>query len=246
MLDEEEKPIIVNEYNRSFQFDDSDLRLVSADGVVFKIHTWKLKAASSVFQVMFESGNNGDTLELTDKTLEIGRILCMFLQILYGIKLAEPSSGWDLKRNHEELLRLIDKYDAPAAKQHLTTCFRLWAASEKFESDGYFLLASQLDEYEIATTSLKHAMACRRTWTGPSEGMESRQALLSQGLKGENTTDGAGWPLNDFRRLSHEYIFGFMRAKEIVMQPNKPRVDYKLLAAKFEKIMTDLTLEEAN
>ncbi|WVQ63347.1 uncharacterized protein L199_001499 [Kwoniella botswanensis] len=246
MPDEEEKPIIVNEYNRSFHLDDSDPRLVSADGVVYKIHTWKSKAASSVFQVMFESGNNGDTLELTDKTLEDGRILCMFLQILYGIKLAEPSSGWDLKRNHEVLLRLIDKYDAPAAKQHLTTCFRLWAASEKFGSDRYLLIASQLNQYELATTSLKHAMARPHTWTGPSEGVESRQALLFHGLKGENTTNIAGWPFDDFRQLSHEYIFGFMRAKEIVMEPNKPEVDYKLVAAEFEKIMKDLTLEQAN
>ncbi|WWD07306.1 hypothetical protein V865_005404 [Kwoniella europaea PYCC6329] len=246
MPDDQGIEIVVNDHNRPFQFDDSDLRLVSADDVVFNIHTWKLKAASSVFQAMFEAGNGNSTVKLTDETLENGRILSMFLKILYGIHLEDPSDRSDLMMNHEILLQFVVKYDASAAKEHLTTCFRLWASNAKLGSDRYFLLGSQLNQYEIATASLKRAIAVQSTWTGPPDGMGSRQALLLHGIKNERTLNIASWPFYDFRKLSHEYMFGFMRAREIVMEPNKSKVDYKLVAAEFEKIMKDLTLEDAN
>ncbi|WVW80806.1 hypothetical protein I302_102795 [Kwoniella bestiolae CBS 10118] len=134
---------VINTLNKPFQFHDSDINLISADGVVFKIHKNKLQSSSSVFQVMFEAGKHDDNLELTDTTLESSNIVSLFLQMIYGHKSDPPIDWLQLKSGYKVLVEFIDKYDASAAREHLCTCLTLWAMTSKFSTDRYLLIGSR-------------------------------------------------------------------------------------------------------
>ncbi|WWC98518.1 hypothetical protein V866_005410 [Kwoniella sp. B9012] len=240
-----EKQLVINEYNKLFQFNDSDLNLISSDGVKFKIHKCKLQSFSPVFQGMFEAGdqNNSSTdksrLRLTDDTLENGKIISVFLRIIYGIKLDPPSDWLELHNKYEPLAKLADKYDVAFAREHLGTCFTLWAMTSKFSTDRYLLIGSQWDRHELVTAALKNDTNSK--WQSSTDNINKGKALVEYPIKGENTLDLASWSLNTFRLLSKDHIFLWLRARENVLGSTKPKFDCKAISTEFEKLLNDLS-----
>ncbi|WWD07297.1 hypothetical protein V865_005395 [Kwoniella europaea PYCC6329] len=244
-IQEVEKQLVINEYNKLFQFNDSDLNLISSDGVHFKIHKCNLQSFSPVFQGMFEAGDQDDRrkgkgrLQLTDDTLENGKIISVFLRIIYGIKLDPPSDWLELHKKYEPLAKLFDKYDVIIAREHLCICFTLWAMTSKFSTDRYLLLGSQWDRHELVIAALKNDTT--QTWQTSTNNLSKRKALVEYHIKGENTLNLASWSLKDFRSVSTDDIFLWLRAKENVLGSAKAKIDYKAISTEFEKLLNDLS-----
>ncbi|WVQ95656.1 hypothetical protein IAU59_002754 [Kwoniella sp. CBS 9459] len=79
-------PPTIDDTNRPYQFEDSDITLVSSDGLHFKIHSYHLMAASPVFRDMLTvgKGSSEQTVQLTDTKFETSSIVALFLQACYG------------------------------------------------------------------------------------------------------------------------------------------------------------------
>nr|XP_018259754.1 uncharacterized protein I303_07822 [Kwoniella dejecticola CBS 10117]OBR81912.1 hypothetical protein I303_07822 [Kwoniella dejecticola CBS 10117] len=195
-----------------FQFSDSDLELISSDGQVFRIHKYKLQAASPVFRSVFETGNDDET----------GPHIGNFLKILYGRELNAPHYYEDLTYTCEGLWRLIEKYDAAPAKEHLHMCLWRWARSCDYSAHRFFWFASQMDFPDIGVAALQS---------------EEILSWRNQQLKGVDTLDLASWSLYDFRQLDHEYILAWCRARRNALPDSAKQLDHKKMGTEFEKIM---------
>nr|XP_019000342.1 uncharacterized protein I203_07124 [Kwoniella mangroviensis CBS 8507]OCF63803.1 hypothetical protein I203_07124 [Kwoniella mangroviensis CBS 8507] len=246
-IQEVEKQLVINEYNKLFQFNDSDLTLISSDGVQFKIHKYLglFPIVSPVFQGMFEAGDQDNTstgkgrIQLTDDTLENGKIISVLLRIIYGIKLDPPSDWLELHNKYEPLVKLVDKYDIIIAREHLCTCFTLWAMTSEYLTHRYLLLGSQLNRHELVIAALKNNTAS--TWQASTDNLRRREALVKYHIKGENTLNLASWSLKHIRSMSTDHIFLWLRARENVLGSAKPRIDYKAIGTEFEKLLNDLS-----
>ncbi|WVQ63356.1 uncharacterized protein L199_001508 [Kwoniella botswanensis] len=243
-IQEVDKQLVINKYNKLFLFDDSDRNLISSDGVKFKIHKCKLQSFSPVFQGMFEAGDQYDRrtgksrLQLTDDTLENGKIISVFLRIIYGIKLDPPSDWLELHNKYEPLVKLIDKYDIITAREHLCICFTLWATTSEFSTHRYLLLGSQLNRHELVIAALKNNTDS--TWQASTDNLIRREALVEYHIKRENTLNLASWSLKHFRSMSTDDIFLWLRARENVLGSAKPKMDYQAISTEFEKLRNDL------
>ncbi|OCF33664.1 hypothetical protein I316_04738 [Kwoniella heveanensis BCC8398] len=124
---------VINKSNRSYQFGDSNVTLISSDNIRFKVHTFHLMAASAVFRNMLSIGKNGHQgpeVRLTDKAIESSWVISLFLRTCYGHSLPHYA---DVEDGYLGLIAFIDKYDCKVARESLITSVNSWMGLDKFK-----------------------------------------------------------------------------------------------------------------
>ncbi|WVQ82072.1 hypothetical protein IAT38_004200 [Cryptococcus sp. DSM 104549] len=113
---------------------DADVVLVSSDEKAFKVHSYQLKTASTVFCDMLQLGADLEPTEirLIDKKIESSKTIAFFLDILCGKDLEShvfPNGPGGIRANFdlcENVMAFMDKYDMPAALRTLRHVVDQW------------------------------------------------------------------------------------------------------------------------
>ncbi|WVF68199.1 hypothetical protein IAT40_002964 [Kwoniella sp. CBS 6097] len=156
---------VINEYNSPFQFRDSDITLISSDDLHFKVHTFHLMAASpppynnSVFRDMISVGKNStdqDEVGLSDIDIEKGKILFLYLSLVYGFALGMPKNSLG---RFLRLIKFLHKYECTTAKRTLSLLINSWMdpaqTKEQLSPKIGLLLACDLDDMDSASIAMK-------------------------------------------------------------------------------------------
>ncbi|WVQ95655.1 hypothetical protein IAU59_002753 [Kwoniella sp. CBS 9459] len=156
---------LLNQYNKPYQYEDSDITLISSDNLHFKVHSYHLMVASPVFRDMIRAGNNSENkreVTFTDPRGEMGQVIASFLDLCYGKPLVPLPSRKDSRysatiKHLSDLLSFLTKYECEVP----ITAFKLylgsWAGTHEEKSDDFFRFAAQLDDVELAVACLKNA-----------------------------------------------------------------------------------------
>ncbi|WVQ81192.1 hypothetical protein IAT38_003314 [Cryptococcus sp. DSM 104549] len=147
------------QFSDKYNFQDGDIELVSSCSVHFRVHSYQLRAASSVFRSMFDIGDDSSShhsaspqeIVLTDEEFETAPVVNAFLDILYK---GEPQlqKEDDIARkviNYtllKQLVRFVEKYDAILPRFVLKGGVGGWLLSEMIGSDHAFVLSSILGD----------------------------------------------------------------------------------------------------
>ncbi|WWC98488.1 hypothetical protein V866_005379 [Kwoniella sp. B9012] len=143
----------------NYQFDDSDLTIITSDGVKLGIHRDILNYTSSTFKDVLavpQVQSKGATeLELTDTEMETSRTVKLFLAFLYNpVDIKSPASE-DL-REFIDLIRFCLKYDASDVLDNLQTYLYLWNSIGSVSFADVFLAASYMDDLHLMVAAFSN------------------------------------------------------------------------------------------
>ncbi|WVQ95654.1 hypothetical protein IAU59_002752 [Kwoniella sp. CBS 9459] len=146
----------VDDTNKDYQFKDSDITLISSDKYHFKVHSYHLMAASTVFRDMIAiDPHKSMALEviLTDTEFETGTILSLFFHMCYGERLPHYSSHYTA---YKRLIRFLDKYDCKSGTEILRTSIYTWSTmdQDKLQPGYVFTLACHIDDEKLAKRAI--------------------------------------------------------------------------------------------
>ncbi|WWD07276.1 hypothetical protein V865_005373 [Kwoniella europaea PYCC6329] len=143
----------------NYHFDDSDLTIITSDGVKFDTHRDTLNHTSSTFkdvlafpQVQVQSATE---LELTDTEIETSRTVKLFLAFLYNpfeIKSPAPEEF----REFIDLIRFCLKYDASDVLDNIRTYLYLWNSIGSLSFADVFLAASYMDDLPLMVAAFSN------------------------------------------------------------------------------------------
>ncbi|OCF43262.1 hypothetical protein I317_02830 [Kwoniella heveanensis CBS 569] len=235
---------VINKSNRSYQFGDSDVTLISSDNIRFKVHTFHLMAASAVFRDMLSIGKNGHQgpeVRLTDKAIESSWVISLFLRTCYGHSLPHYT---DVKDGYLGLIAFIDKYDCKVARESLITLVNSWMGldSQRLYPNLVMSIASQLDDNRLAKRAISlggHWEWSKVTTEEPTESVARQRLRVVRQIPLYGAFDLTAWAFEDFKKIPEDYKFALLRA----CQQGKPLFDHKeadwtAIADSFEIILS--------
>ncbi|WVQ81191.1 hypothetical protein IAT38_003313 [Cryptococcus sp. DSM 104549] len=156
-------------YSDDYNFPDGDIELVSSCGVRFRVHSYKLRAASSVFNTMMDIGKGKSDgsppvqeVVLTDTKIETAAVITLFLNFVYGKppKLATAENvpkHWRQvnKIMIEPLVSFVGKYDATLISMVLSFAMISWLERDLFHPLEAFALGCTLPDINICKASIR-------------------------------------------------------------------------------------------
>ncbi|WVF68193.1 hypothetical protein IAT40_002958 [Kwoniella sp. CBS 6097] len=233
--------------NKPYQSEHADITLISSDGLPFKVHSYHLKSASSVFRAMLEiadSDSSSPEVTLTDEAIEHSIVLRIFLDIVHGISLRKPEHCWK-EREYECVVAFLKKYEATSALEVVRLSLISWASHGDFMHLEIFILGTMLSDVEL----------CKAAITSP--GKQKWDETDYEGDPGDpitgnrNVMDLSAAPLEYLKKIPDDYKWALMRASSIAttrycVWAKADKIDPKLfaddkvaVARKFEQLMKD-------
>ncbi|KAK6907050.1 hypothetical protein I203_101039 [Kwoniella mangroviensis CBS 8507] len=223
----------------------ADLKIVSSDGVVFKVRSIYLRAASKILDNKITSlATSFDmTLRLEDTSIERATAVRLLLEFLHGrIGRLEYNNLGIFRR----AILLAKKYDCElvlaAMKQYTRTLTR---SGKDVHCRMVFFLGSILDDIDICIDAIRNAEA--DTWANTESGLappkEWYEHLLSDlndpddWFDGECSMDPSTWDPEDIYQAPPRYLAGLLRATRVVYRDGGT---WKAAADKFRKVMEPL------
>ncbi|WVF68198.1 hypothetical protein IAT40_002963 [Kwoniella sp. CBS 6097] len=242
--DQESNPII-DDTNKDYQFQDSDITLVSSDDYHFKVHTYQLMAASPVFRDMISTGSSSsDKKEVifADDQVEDGHTINLFLDICYGRPLILPQNTTILYKLYGDLITFLHKYECRSCTEHLRMCFYAWVPQEDGDhGDHIFRLASRMGDINLAATAIRYGGSTR--WAQPEQKELKRKGYTPEisRIQKASIFDLSGMSYDEFACIPDEYKFGLFRACRQGCNMIEPgEADWEEVSEEFKKIMTAL------
>ncbi|WVQ63377.1 uncharacterized protein L199_001530 [Kwoniella botswanensis] len=143
----------------NYQFDDSDLTIITSDGVKLDIHRDILNHTSSTFKDVLAfpqvQSKSATELELTDTEIETSRTVKLFLAFLYSpIDIKSPAP--ENVREFIDLIRFCLKYDASDVLDNLRTYLYLWNSVGSVSFADVFLAASYMDDLPLMVAAFSN------------------------------------------------------------------------------------------
>lgn len=174
--------------------DDANITIISSNGVSFKVHSFILLRASSVFSLPWvhdlmtrsvfknmvgiaQTGSQRGPLELTDEFVEHSQVIEATLDILYN---SEIKSFKDDKLYHQ-VIEFARKYEMPTILKSISNQLRVHATSpDKAHALRLLRVAIDLGECELITAIVR--ATCGHVWPDdPKAGLFSVGILEKQG-----------------------------------------------------------------
>ncbi|OCF33659.1 hypothetical protein I316_04733 [Kwoniella heveanensis BCC8398] len=228
----------INDINRPFQFDDSDITLISSDNLHFKIHSYHLMAASPVFRDMIAIGKGGtetQTVELADTTFETGSIVSLFLDICYGTPL--PHYKVSLTR-YLALVKFLNKYDCELAKGVVKGAIHAYMnncvdGSKDLQPGSCFDIAVAMDDIGLMKTSIRRAGTWHfapYTTSEPDNSVAKKRYRAAHCIPNRGVLDLTASTFDDWERIPNDVKFALLRAT----YGDKSQFDYK--TAKWDEV----------
>ncbi|WWC99012.1 hypothetical protein V866_005906 [Kwoniella sp. B9012] len=220
----------------------ADLKIVSSDGVVFKVRSIYLRAASKIFDDKITSLATFShmTLKLEDASIERATAVRLLLDFLHGrIGHLEYGNLGIFRRT----ILLAMKYDCrlvlAAMKQYTRTLTRSGKASH---AGMLFVLGSNLDDIDICADALRNAKGdkydnAEDVLKTPKEWYKYHWSDLNDPdnmFDGECTLDPSIWDTEDFEQVPARYLAGLLRATRVVYRDGGT---WESAAAKFQDVM---------
>ncbi|OCF33663.1 hypothetical protein I317_02831 [Kwoniella heveanensis CBS 569] len=191
----------INDTNKDYQVEDGDITLISSDNFHFRIHSYHLMAASSVFRDMIRAGtppHDRKEVAFTDTKTETGRVIKLFLDICYAKTLRCPKKD-DLEDGLGDLVTLLNKYNCKLAWNCLELSLDTWMRQEMVHNDDVFRLAVKADDKELAALAVELSNGDVWQMTIPDQ---YKYALLRASRCGNNLVDPES---TDWKEVSKEF-----------------------------------------
>ncbi|KAK4689199.1 hypothetical protein P7C73_g893, partial [Tremellales sp. Uapishka_1] len=225
-------------YNRSCQDGDADFLLISSDNEVFKVHTYVLKAASSVLKdtltIVTAPQPTDATLpevRLTDTLIESRQIVKLFLDILYDRPFLDPATAKQ-GRTLPSVLSLLKKYDCSKDLRMMGLRLRALMDVRKSGIDPMrvFAAAAQVDDVETCICAIRKQGS--NVWKADvKEGRE-----MEMGLKGGAVFDLTAAPLFYFEIVPARYLAALARASR-EKNTGSRKADWEKVADEFGRLL---------
>ncbi|WWC92370.1 uncharacterized protein L201_007327 [Kwoniella dendrophila CBS 6074] len=236
---------IINEWNKKYQSEEADMTIKSSDNLIFRVHSYRMMAASKVFRDMIQIGSKTDQAQeipLTDQDIETSTVVSLFLDITYAFDMPEPKDCNDFDKD-SNLVTFSIKYEAQPAIQYLGKLFYSWVSSGKFRSDLVLVEACRLDDPSLggaAIAAVGHYPHMTQD-SANSGGMlqlqkkaDEADPLAKDGYNCD-VMDPLGMSLSRFQSLSDRYKLALLRGCQSYVYTRKPQPDWKSASQSFEK-----------
>ncbi|WWC72600.1 uncharacterized protein I206_106562 [Kwoniella pini CBS 10737] len=208
-------PTKINKYNKDYQDPEADVTLVASDGYQFKVSSYVLKAASTVFRDMFIIGDNASReVSLTDKTFEGSRTLAMFLAVCHGKPIFPPT---DKLQGYDSLVSFARKYDAPMVTQQLTTAVYQWYHDHAYSPFDIFKLGCSLDQPRMVAFAIRNSG--NYVWVCDENASAEALANFKDPVKTVENVPSIPllnlytWNFKSFKAIPDEYKWALSRAQ---------------------------------
>ncbi|WVQ82177.1 hypothetical protein IAT38_004305 [Cryptococcus sp. DSM 104549] len=214
-------------YSDDYNFPDGDIELVSSCSVHFRVHSYKLRAASSVFNAMIDIGGKSESdgdgapkvqeVVLTDAQLETAAVLTAFLNVIYGKppKMEEDdgvSKKW--RQANMKLIRPLvsfaGKYDATPVSLTLAFATLSWLQKDLFDPMSAFVLGCALQDVYICKTAIKRGGAW--AYKPDAKTGKANTTEFDDGVTGGSVFDLSAVPLAIFEAIPDVYKMALLRA----------------------------------
>ncbi|KAK8850574.1 hypothetical protein IAR55_004493 [Kwoniella newhampshirensis] len=233
---------IISDVNRPYQSEDADVILVSSDGLKFKVHSYHLKAASTVFSSMLDIGipDQSNLLEFTDNEIEHSRIVVLFLNLVYGKELHFKKETRHY--NHEQCYRLVSfllKYDATTPLRMLRYATHLWLAREALSPFCAFRIGAKMDDVDLCAQALR----CCAGWNWSRNDNITEEEKRKRSFDLNNTVwngpclDPSSWRIATFKEIPDKYLTALLRACRESMKLVRSQNDWIKIGDKFAELM---------
>ncbi|WRT70720.1 uncharacterized protein IL334_007718 [Kwoniella shivajii] len=248
------EPALMNDHNKRFQLDDSNITLISSDGFHFKVHRHQIESAGTVFKAMLELDNTVEVsnhVPFLDEKIEDSFTVSLFLDIIYGNELREPKSTVDFSI-YENLLHFMIKYDCTPALQYFRHALFHWVLSPKNKIDpmDMFTIGSATNDVELCVAAIRGT----GNWQW-STGNEIGQKLVDgtrkpfnfdRGITGASVMELSAWSLTQFCKIPNTYKFALLRAYRYPSNSDYTGSirDCAKVAEEFEAIMQQILNEK--
>ncbi|OCF33662.1 hypothetical protein I316_04736 [Kwoniella heveanensis BCC8398] len=217
-LDEAPKSffLVIDGTNRAYQFEDSDVTLISGDDVHFD-SIRILMAASCVFRDLFLVGSKDDKtheVRLIDPEIEHREVISLFLVICYG---GPVPHYHDRHLAFKRSTRFLDKWDCKQAKESLRTALYAWTTPDlgRLQPSFVFAMATFNDE----PASAKRAISSTGKWYFPSIKEAAPDHCEAKGkftatyhLPDRCAIDLSACTFEQFKEIADGYKFALLRA----------------------------------
>ncbi|WVN87389.1 uncharacterized protein L203_102568 [Cryptococcus depauperatus CBS 7841] len=202
----ENTPDTINNLNRRYQDEDADIILVASDGLRFRVHSYQLRAHSSVFRSMLELCDSSHEIILTDDDIEASDIVCLYLDLSMGHEPDLEATGMvQLGIRCRRLGDFLAKYDAASAKQTFIYALYRWVELEIVSSERVFVVAARMDNRDLCIAALKKGLSWE--WKNVASSDEETQA----GYAGHSIFDLSAAPLWMIKLTPPTYTLALMR-----------------------------------
>ncbi|KAK4689204.1 hypothetical protein P7C73_g892, partial [Tremellales sp. Uapishka_1] len=228
----------IRSYDKTYQSDDADLLLISSDDVVFKVHSYMLKAASSAFRDTLAIGTTSKStdgtlpeMQLSDTSIEKATVVKSFLDIVYG---GTPSTA-DLKviETIGPISQLLKKYDCVRDLRTIGLLLRASVGTD-ISPDTAFSVAAVVDDVETCVCAIRKSGSWR--WNkGDDEGNDFRL-----GVKGALWLDLTAAPLRIFDEIPSRYLVALGRASRKSKSLVPGAAEWDKVACEFGRLLGHL------
>ncbi|KAK4689200.1 hypothetical protein P7C73_g891, partial [Tremellales sp. Uapishka_1] len=219
--------------NRHYQSADADYVIISSDNEAFNVHTYVLKTASTVFRNPMSLGidrrpvKSLPEMRLEDPTLETGKVVKCFLDIIYGLPIPPPT---ELPvENLVAPMLLLRKYDCAKDLRLVGLVIRSYATERNDVSpDIIYSVGARVDDVEICTCAIRHC--------GDWKWREGDGKLASC-LEGGSVLDPTSWSLDKFQNIPLKYAVGLLKATRDQESLDPRDIEWDEVADEFERVM---------
>nr|XP_019051020.1 hypothetical protein I302_01463 [Kwoniella bestiolae CBS 10118]OCF29950.1 hypothetical protein I302_01463 [Kwoniella bestiolae CBS 10118] len=162
-----------------FRFQDSDLTIVTSDGVRFKVYRDVLDHTKSAFQDVLavpQSIERSADIELLDTDIETSDTIKLFFTFLYSTEdIQAPTSEqfWEIIR----LIRFCVKCDASDVLDYLRIYLYLWNSIEAIPFRDVILAGCYMDDLDLMVAAFANS---NNIWGGGNVRMEITASLVAQ------------------------------------------------------------------
>ncbi|WVR08622.1 hypothetical protein IAU60_005677 [Kwoniella sp. DSM 27419] len=227
----------INKYNQPYQSTDTDVTLVSADGLHFDVHSYQLMAASSAFRnlISLDDGEVFPFVEFDDDEIEHGPTIAMFLGICHGLA---PSIVKPAHYNRvRKLIRFLYKYDCQNALSQVRMGVRTWLPGQNPHAKQVFHLAMKLDDADLAADALRYMKEACYMDSSEARAEHAQHPHISR-IPGASVVDLSAMDRKSFTGIPEDYKFALLRAaRENHDLQNPAGMDWKRYAKDFEAVM---------
>jgi hypothetical protein len=216
----------ITDVNRSYQADDADLTIISADGIHFKVHRVVLLLAryvrvdtayagranrtrnSTVFKDMLAiptKAKESSSVSLADNAIENGKSIKAFLDLLYGEPVPIPRNDSDIA-----VLKLVQKYECAAVRRLVLHAYADYLLRQQVSPILVFRAAAMFDSPSTCELAIRDKV--RRIWAPAPD----NTGLLKHGLANQPTFDLRGMQYDMIGTIPLKYSVALLRAHLVV------------------------------
>ncbi|WVF68197.1 hypothetical protein IAT40_002962 [Kwoniella sp. CBS 6097] len=244
-----EPEITINEVNEGYQFEDSDITLISSDNLHFKVHSYHLLAASPIFRDMIKLGTEAEKtrqVPFTDDKIETGEIIRLFLDMCYGKDTENLTS--DTLPPFSSLVLFLAKYDCLLWIRAVREVIMRGLINSTTSPDCAFDLAVLMEDSDLAASAIRlagawtHVVGTKKDTDQPKK---KRRPKVLRSVHGGGVSLLTAVHYDFFTRIPDDYKFALLRAsREAGMTLDQKKAPWPSVAKKFKEVMEAIHAED--